>query len=144
MVCNEKYIIVKANLLYRLNPLVLYILQLVLLTIKTTFISFFVYKLRQARHSTKERVKEYKENKPTHPFLSVNKVVLSLLIAIELPPFINSIVCLFNNRQDDLILILANLIMLKVSFVTYTVCKLTNWLRFVFSYPPLQLLIRVT
>ena len=142
MVRNKEYIIVKANLLYRLNPLILYILRLVLSIIKITFILFFVYKLRQARYLTKEHVKEYKENKPIYPFLFANKVVLLFLIAVELPPFISLILCLFNNRQDKLIL--ADLIILKVSLVIYTVCKLTNWLRSVSSYPPLELLIRVT
>lgn len=62
------------------------------------FISFFVYKLRQACYLTKKRVKEYKENKPIYPFLFANKVVLLLLIAVELPPFISLIVCLFNTK----------------------------------------------
>ena len=128
--------------MHRLNPLTLYILRLVLSTTEIIFILFFIYKLRQAHHSTKERVKKYKENKPTHPFLSVNKVVLLLLIAVELPPFISSILCLFNNGQDKFIL--ANLIILKVSLVIYTVYKLTNWLKSISSYPPLKLLIKVT
>jgi len=46
MVRNKEYIIVEANVLYRLNPLAPHILQLVLSTIETTFISFFAYKLR--------------------------------------------------------------------------------------------------
>ena len=77
---------------------------------------------------TKERVKECKENDYIYPFLSVNKVILLLLIAIELPTFISLIicliVCLFNNRQDNLILL--DLIILKVSFIIYAVYKLTN------------------
>ena len=90
----------------------------------------------------KEYVKECKENKPIYPFLSINKVVLLFLIAIELPFFINSILCLFNNRQDNFIL--ANLIVLKVSLVIYIVYKLINWLQSISFYPPLELLIRVT
>jgi len=89
---------VEANLLHRLNPLVPHILQLVLSTTKTIFILFFVYKLRRARYLTEERVKECKENNSIHSFLSINKVILSLLIAVELPPFISLIVYLFNNR----------------------------------------------
>ena len=46
MVRNEEYIIVEANLLHRLNPLAPHILRLVLSAIETTFISFFIYKLR--------------------------------------------------------------------------------------------------
>jgi len=46
MVCDEEYIIVEANILHRLNPLAPYILRLVLSTIKTTFILFFMYKLK--------------------------------------------------------------------------------------------------
>jgi len=119
---------VEANILHRLNPLTPYILQLVLSTIKTTFILFFVYKLRQACYLTKECIKECKENDYIYPFLSINKVIFLLLIAIELPTFISLIICLiiclFNNRQDNLILL--NLIILKVSFVIYTVYKLTN------------------
>ncbi|OCL08312.1 hypothetical protein AOQ84DRAFT_407111 [Glonium stellatum] len=99
-----------------LNPLAPYILRLVLSTIETTFILFFVHKLRQARHLTEERVKECKENDCTHPFLSANEVVLLLLIATELPTFISSIVCLivclFNNGQDNLILL--DLIVLEI------------------------------
>jgi len=114
--------------LHRLNPLIPYILRLVLSTIKTIFILFFVYKLRQAYYLTEKYVKEYKENNCIYPFLSINKVILLLLIAIELPTFISLIVYLiiylFNNRQDNLILL--NLIILKVSFVIYTVYKLTN------------------
>ena len=137
MVCNKEYIIVKANLLYRLNPLTPYILRLVLSTIETTFILFFAYKLRQARHLSEERVKECKENKPTYPFLSVNKVILSLLIAVELPPFINSILYLFNNN------FLFDLIVLKISLITYIAYKLADWLRSIFFYPPLEPLIGV-
>jgi len=114
--------------LHRLNPLTPYILQLVLSTIKTISILFFVYKLRQAYYLTEERIKECKENNCIYPFLSVNKVILLLLIAIELPTFISLIicliVCLFNNRQDNLILL--DLIILKVSFIIYAVYKLTN------------------
>ena len=102
MVRNEEYIMVEANLLHRLNPLASHVLRLVLSTTETTFILFFVYKLRQARHSTKERVKGCKVNNPTHSFLSANEAVLLLFIAVELPPFISSIVCLFNNGQDNL------------------------------------------
>ena len=68
---------------------------------------------------SKERIKECKENKPIYPFLSINKVILLLLIAIELPPFISLILYLFNNN-----LILLNIIMLKVSLVIYIVYKL--------------------
>jgi len=73
MVRNKEYIIVEANILYRLNPLAPYIWQLVLLTIKTTLILFFIYKLRQARYLTKERIKECKENNYIYPFLSINR-----------------------------------------------------------------------
>ena len=118
----------EVNILYRLNPLAPYILRLVLSTIETIFILFFVYKLRQARHLTEECIKECKKNNCIHPFLSKNKVVLLLLIAIELPTFISLIVCLiiclFNNRQDSLILL--DLIVLEVNFVIYTVYELTN------------------
>jgi len=128
MVRDEEYIMVEANILHRLNPLAPYILRLVLSTIETTSILFFVHKLRQARHLTEERVKECKENDCTHPFLSANEVVLLLLIATELPTFISSIVCLivclFNNGQDNLILL--DLIVLEVSFVTHAVYELTN------------------
>ena len=72
MVRNKEYIIVEANLLYRLNPLAPHILRLVLSTIETIFILFFIYKLRQAYYLSKECIKECKENKPTHPFLFVN------------------------------------------------------------------------
>jgi len=130
---------VEANLLHRLNPLVPYILRLVLLTIETMFILFFAYKLRQARHSSKERVKEYKENKSIYPFLYTNKVILLLLIAIELPLFISLILYLFNNK-----LILVNLIILKVSLIIHTAYKLANWLRSVSFYPPLEPLVGVT
>ena len=98
MVCNKEYIIVEANILYRLNPLVLYILRLVLSTTEIMFILFFVYKIRQSHHLTKKFVKECKVNELTRPFLSVNEVVFLLLIALELPPIISSILCLFNNR----------------------------------------------
>jgi len=91
---------------------------------------------------TKERVKEYKENNFIYPFLSVNKVVLLLLITIELPPFISSIVYLFNNGQDNIILL--NFIMFKVSLIIYIVYRLTNWLKSISFYPPLKLLIKVT
>jgi len=128
MVRDEEYIIVEANILHRLNPLAPYILRLVLSTIKTMSILFFVHKLRQAYYLIKERVKEYKENDCIYPFLSINKIVLLLLIAIELPTFISLIVyfivCLFNNRQDNFILL--DLIILKVSFITYTVYKFIN------------------
>ena len=82
-------------------------------TTEIIFILFFMYKMRQARYLTKKCVKECKENKPIYPFLSVNKVVFLLLIAIEFPLFISSILCLFNNRQDNFILL--NFIVLKVS-----------------------------
>jgi len=85
---------VEANILYRLNPLTPYILQLILSTIKTIFILFFIYKLRQTHYLTKERVKECKENNYIYPFLSINKVIFLLLIAIELPTFISSIIYL--------------------------------------------------
>ena len=111
-------------------------------TIKTIFILFFIYKLRQAYYLTEERVKECKENNFIYPFLSVNKVVLLLLITVELPPFISLIVYLFNNGQDNIILL--DFIVLKVSLVIYAVCGLANWLRSVSSYPPLELLIKVT
>jgi len=128
--------------LHRLNPLIPYILRLVLSTTKTIFISFFVYKLKQAYYLTKECVKECKENNFIYPFLSINKVILLLLIAVELPPFISSIVYLFNNRQDNIILL--DLIMLKINLVMHAVYRLANWLRSVSSYPPLKLLIKVT
>ena len=113
MVHNKEYIIVKANILYRLNPLALYIVQLVLLITETMFISFFIHKIRQAYYSTKEYIKECKENKPIYPFLSVNKVILLLLITIEFPLFISLILCLFNNKQDNFILL--NFIIFEVS-----------------------------
>ena len=132
---------VEANILHRLNPLAPHILRLVLLMIETTFILFFAYKLRQAWHLSKERVKECKENKPIYPFLFANKVVLLLLIAIELPLSISSILCLCNN---NLILLDLDLIMLKVSLITYTAYKVANWLRSILFYPPLEPLIGVT
>jgi len=132
---------VEANLLHRLNPLVLYILRLVLSTTKTIFILFFVYKLRRARYLTEKRVKECKENNFIYPFLFTNKVILLLLIAVELPPFISLIICLFNNGQDNIILL--DLIVLKVSLVTHAVYGLANWLRSISSYPPSELLIKV-
>jgi len=113
-------------------------LRLVLLTIETTFILFFAYKLRQARYLSKERVKEYKKNKPIYPFLFANKVILSLLITIELPQSISLILYLYNNN-----LILPNLIMLEVSSITHAAYKLANWLKFVSFYPPLKPLFRV-
>ena len=92
----------EANILHRLNPLAPYILRLVLLTIKTTLILFFVHKLREAYYLTKERVKACKENDYIYPFLSTNKVKLLFLIAMELLNFISLIICLiiclFNNR----------------------------------------------
>jgi len=128
MVRDEEYIIVEANILHRLNPLAPYILRLVLLTIKTTSILFFMHKLRQAYYLTEERIKECKENNCIYFFLFANEVIFLLLIAIELPTFISLIicliVCLFNNGQDNLILL--DLIVLKVSFIIYTVYKLTN------------------
>ena len=130
---------VEANVLYRLNPLAPYILRLVLLTIETTFILFFAYKLRQARYLTKECIKECKENKPIYPFLFANKVILLLLIAMELPPSISLILYLYNNN-----LILLNLIILKVSLIIYIAYKLANQFRSVSFYPPLEPLIRVT
>ena len=142
MVYNKEYIIVKANLLYRLNPLTIYILRLVLLTIEIIFISFFIYKLRQACHLTKKYIKKYQKNKLIYSFLFINKVVLLFLIAVKLPPFISSILCLFNNGQDKLIL--ANFIMFKISLVIYIVCKLINWLKFISFYSLLELLIGVT
>jgi len=141
MVYNEEYIIVKANLLHRLNPLIPHILRLVLSTTETIFISFFIYKLRRAYYLTEERVKEYKENNSIYPFLSINKVVLLLLIAIELPPFISLIIYIFNNGQDNIILL--DLIMLKISLVMHIVYRLTNWLRSVSSYSPSELFIKI-
>jgi len=103
-------------------------LRLVLSTIKTISILFFVYKLRQAYYLTEEHVKKCKENNYIYSFLSINKVILLLLIVTELPTFISLIIyliiCLFNNRQDNLILL--DLIILKVSFIIYIVYKLTN------------------
>ena len=131
MVRNKEYIMVEANLLHRLNPLAPHILRLVLSTIETTFILFFVYKLRQACYLSKECVKECKENKPTHPFLFANEFILLLLIAIELLAFISSILCLFNNN------LLLDLIVLEVSLITHTACELADWLRSVSFYPPL-------
>jgi len=87
-----------------------------------------MHKLRQAHYLTKERIKKCKENDYIYPFLSINKVIFLLLIAIELPTFISLIiyliVYLFNNKQDNLILL--DFIVFKVSFIIYAVYKLTN------------------
>src|SRR6266567_1358426 len=98
------------------------------------FILLFMHKMRQSRHLTKKFVKECKVNKPTRPFLSINKVVLLLLIALELPLIISSILYLFNNRQDNFLLL--DLIVRKVSLYTYIInYKATNWLRSISFYP---------
>ena len=99
--------------MHRLNPLALHILQLVLSTTETMFILFFVHKLRQAHHLTEKYVKVCQVNMPTHPFLSANEVVFSFLIAVEFLLFISLILCLFNNGQDNFILL--NFIILEVS-----------------------------
>ena len=81
---------------------------------------------------SKEYIKEYKENKPTHPFLLANEFILLLLIAVELLAFISLILYLCNNN-----LILLDLIILKVSLIIYIAYKLANWLRSISFYPPL-------
>src|SRR6266576_5115726 len=101
MVYNKEYIIVKANVLYRLNPLAPHILRFVLSTTEIIFILFFIYKIRQSHHLTKKFIKKCKVNKPIYPFLSANKVIFLLLFTLKLPLIISAILYLFNNGQDN-------------------------------------------